>query len=491
MKKIICFILLTVLFVVLLPAYADAPIVESNIKITPLSGVGGIKISEDYEIYDDMELNRQVSFDDFTPVPEENYYGRSYLASLENSEALLWLYNEFHRLCENFESYVNVKDSGYTIRIHELNLVEDAFRNDYAQYEIGELIYKWVRDEKKEYCVTEITRRIPEYYTREQMRELDSLILGVIEKSGVEKDMSDYEKTVRLHDAIIKSVDYDMETSIKDEQNIYHTAYGALKKGRAVCDGYAKAYQYALYKVGVKSHIVTGFAQTSVDHGENHAWNLVWIDGNTYLTDITWDDQGEIIYSYFNLTSEEMGIEHAEIYNECPIPECTKDDMTYYAQNPDEAVDVNGLKKALSKQFETSYYARVYFLGTYDEYFDWCNQNIGELFFAKYPNADPEKYYIRGYYNGNEYFLVMAPDYKLEQKGKTKIEITSPRAGAKLLIQAFYDENNVLCATNMQYIRFDGAETKEVSIDAHGVDYKTVKFYLWENTTYISPLVKS
>ncbi len=136
---------------------------------------------------------------------------------------------------------------------------------------------------------------------------------------------SDYKKTEILHDYLAGIVTYE---SNYDDQ----TAYGALVVGKAVCAGYTRAYQILLNRAGIPSFYVSGNACVHDDHMIPHAWNLLWLDGDCYYTDVTWDDQGErLLHEYFNLSLEEMRAEHIA---DDPLPaSCGHTKYTYHKQN--------------------------------------------------------------------------------------------------------------------------------------------------------------
>lgn len=98
---------------------------------------------------------------------------------------------------------------------------------------------------------------------------------------------SEYRKVLFVHDYIIDNVSYDVDLNRDYElarlSNASHSAYGALVNGRAVCDGYAKAFQLIMGQVGIDSIVVSSDAMV-------HAWNLVKVDGKWYHIDLTHDD---------------------------------------------------------------------------------------------------------------------------------------------------------------------------------------------------------
>jgi hypothetical protein len=63
-----------------------------------------------------------------------------------------------------------------------------------------------------------------------------------------------------------------------------------------------------------------------------HAWNLVWLDADTCVwTDVTWDDQGDVIYhAYFQTSLEEMSADHDIDTDIFTVPACTHDAQSYF-----------------------------------------------------------------------------------------------------------------------------------------------------------------
>lgn len=71
-----------------------------------------------------------------------------------------------------------------------------------------------------------------------------------------------------------------------------HSSYGALLRGYAVCESYAKAMSRLMDAVGIPNMYVTGYAFGDPKYG--HAWNYVQMpDGNWYLLDSTWNNPSE------------------------------------------------------------------------------------------------------------------------------------------------------------------------------------------------------
>lgn len=153
----------------------------------------------------------------------------------------------------------------------------------------------------------------------------DKRIKSFTEGLNLSSTASQYEKSKEILDAVVEHIVYDGTLS----QPYVHSAYGALVNGLAVCDGYAELYQYLLYLNGIQSYRVTGVADSG-NKTENHAWNLVRIDGQYYFSDPTWaDGTNKPFYQYFNATSAYMGKTHILSLQPVDIPTCTATAAAY------------------------------------------------------------------------------------------------------------------------------------------------------------------
>ncbi len=142
----------------------------------------------------------------------------------------------------------------------------------------------------------------------------------------IKPGMTDFQKEKVIHDYIVNNVRYDIENYNNDTiPRESYSPYGALIKGVAVCEGYAGATDLLLNLAGIESIVVSGNA----DNGEGiggHAWNIVKINGMYRHLDTTWDDpvtsNGENVlrYNYFNLTDDEISIDH--FWDKSQYPSC-------------------------------------------------------------------------------------------------------------------------------------------------------------------------
>jgi hypothetical protein len=170
-------------------------------------------------------------------------------------------------------------------------------------------------------------------------KKVDEIINSIIRP-----DMSELEKELAIHDYIITHTRYDKENYIKDTiPDESHTAYGALVKGVAVCDGYSRTFQILLNAVGIESTMVVGDLDSAYprDNESNsgnkktvtHAWNIVKIGEDYFQVDLTADDpisdDGSNILShqYFNISDTQMAVDHE--WHKSAYQACTVDSDTY------------------------------------------------------------------------------------------------------------------------------------------------------------------
>ncbi len=215
------------------------------------------------------------------------------------------------------------------------------------------------------------------------------------------------ERELIIHDALVDSISYDSETAADVNASVQAFGiYGALAGKKAVCSGYARAAKLLLNRVGIECRLVSGMSKDT-----GHMWNQVKIDGQWYNLDITWDDpitDGDVIYnkySYFNITDEQINVDHspgknfdemtletvegenyatADLYN-FDLEECTATDANYYmlyavhitATDTSNNALITERIKTLSRTKEEMFYIR------FDESIDaetaekWLTKNSG------------------------------------------------------------------------------------------------------------------
>ncbi len=127
---------------------------------------------------------------------------------------------------------------------------------------------------------------IDEFSSKAEVDDAISQIEQVRNKILQNKKAKTYENIKMVHDYLIENTEYDTTIS---KSNIYNI-YGAMVKGEAVCEGYARSFKYLMDTLGIPCTLVIGKGTNSEGRTENHAWNYVQIGDDWYALDATWDD---------------------------------------------------------------------------------------------------------------------------------------------------------------------------------------------------------
>ncbi len=154
----------------------------------------------------------------------------------------------------------------------------------------------------------------------EDLRSMDSLFQNQVNTIAVQAERleTDAEKVRFVHDYLVNTTEYDTATLFlpEDVATLAHTAYGCLVDHRAVCSGYAYAFQLLMNRLGIPCGYVTGTARNSEGVGP-HGWNYVCIDGEYSYVDVTWDDpisltgnSDNLSYDYYCISAEQMAQDH-------------------------------------------------------------------------------------------------------------------------------------------------------------------------------------
>lgn len=268
-------------------------------------------------------------------IPDEDLYCYNLLSTSEKEvyAAVLNAINNFSLETTDLSSYMIPFNGDASVKIIEFVLYDNPqifwidltkgfsrVSDNSSATILGKYIFK-DNDQKSNYI-----------YNKTQVLDMKTTLDNNIEqvKSMLTSQMSEYQKTKIVHDWIVKKTVYD--TTAPNAHNIY----GAMVDGRAVCEGYAKALQFLLYKVGIQCLYVTGVGTNTDNQTENHAWNIAKVEGNWYQLDATWDDPAVIqsltdfSYDYFLITDIEILRNHTLNNDYYKPPSCISSQFNYY-----------------------------------------------------------------------------------------------------------------------------------------------------------------
>lgn len=168
--------------------------------------------------------------------------------------------------------------------------------------------------------------------------------------------MSDVEKVKVINEYIVKKTTYS-----KNTQASPHAAYTILKEGKGVCQAYATLAYMMLTEAGLEAHYVTGFA------GEDHAWNLVKVDGEWYHLDPTWNDptfsidvssypamSEYISYDYFLISDQVIAQDHT-MDERKGLPSATSERFSALRNDMSTPFTMNGIPYVLLPEYVNGY----------------------------------------------------------------------------------------------------------------------------------------
>ena len=199
----------------------------------------------------------------------------------------------------------------------------------YTNYTVGDEITKVSFSGNYTYSSDEVARR-------------QSLINQAVNEclAGAPSSTDDYYAVKYIYEYLIQNTEYD--ASNPDNQNIC----SVFIDKRSVCNGYAKAAQYLLNKLGIQTLLVTGTVNTKKARNVRHAWNIVLCNDLYYHFDATWGDSsyqvgnGEsadatklpaVNYDYLNVTTDEILKNHT-ISDDIYLPTCGSMNDNYYVR---------------------------------------------------------------------------------------------------------------------------------------------------------------
>jgi len=162
--------------------------------------------------------------------------------------------------------------------------------------------------------------------------EFAALTLAQRVVEGLE-DMPDYEAEIAIHNWLCENVDYENAPEYTGGPvPRMCTAVGALLDGRANCQGYSDAFWLLGKLAGLNVRRQDGWCE-----GLAHQWNLIELDGEWYIVDITHDDMDDpAVWQYMWMN---VGLDLAVDYEwnadeeVAPVAEITDGDTFYYMAN--------------------------------------------------------------------------------------------------------------------------------------------------------------
>lgn len=261
----------------------------------------------------------------------------------------------------NFEEKIYISD--YNLKSSD---VLSLF--SYVRYEYPELINISNSFSYGRYQNGIVTYVSPHYiFGKSERDKYFTPFYNVIDKVTAQAETlnSDFLKALFVHDYLVKNSRYATEIfdpsfdSKSIEGQFVYNAYGNLVNGFSVCQGYSFAYKAIMDRLFIDVDYV-------ISDEMNHVWNTVTIDGNTYHTDVTFDDPtpdviGRVYHTNFLCTDDEITAEDhyswtttedistqsypTRFWDNVKSQICISGDDMYYTES-DEAVNAKLVKRS-------------------------------------------------------------------------------------------------------------------------------------------------
>lgn len=134
------------------------------------------------------------------------------------------------------------------------------------------------------------------------VEEFNAAVDAIVQTAQHEE--TDAERVAFVNKSLTERIEYSFCATATAEGTVYEegaahirSAYGALVNGKAVCEGYARAFKVVMDELGIECVLVQGYAQGEGGGLEAHMWNYVKLGGFWYGVDVTWNDSvGETEY---------------------------------------------------------------------------------------------------------------------------------------------------------------------------------------------------
>ena len=275
------------------PGYADDPA-----RLFYISQVELVNIKTEDTCT--VELNRDLPLENERSSSDRGGLSRDHQEKNAGSRADLQ--QALARALKQRTSLLKISYSGGPLKMPdavEAMLEEALAQDDYLRYSLSGYNIRWADETGKD---LDIEFNFQYLATKKEEDYVERQTTGILQKI-LNPGMNEHQKVKTIHDYIVANVAYDLDRK-------EHSAYAALAKGRAVCQGYALLLHKMLNKTGIKTRIISGQAG-----GEKHVWNLVNLNNNWYHIDATWNDPvpdipNRVNHNFYLRTDEQMSATH-------------------------------------------------------------------------------------------------------------------------------------------------------------------------------------
>lgn len=381
-------------------------------------------VSSDEDSYTDINVvsDKEQTSEYYTPLDITIGYD-----SLESDEQ-----RAFYKVLEGCVDEVSQEkndDGTYSCKLATLEdtvLTQSEIRLVIASYKMDNPLVFWITENFGYSNTGGFTAlQLYSYESPDTIKEMQKKQFKKINKfiMGLKQGLDEYTLELKAHNMIINCCEYSSEVESAEDDYLAFTPYGVFVNGSAVCEGYAKAFQYLMSVVGIESCTVMGRGSS-----ELHMWNGVKLNDNWYYVDPSWDDGKEYSrYDYFNITTEEIENDHtiSSLYSDYSsdeicgtngfeavnfniiIPQCESTEENYYVKTAPHFTDLYSYydEDIINALYDSANNGDKYFHIYIDPLYLEFNNAVEQLF-----NSGDQLFFSYIDYANN-----MQPDYPIDK----------------------------------------------------------------------------
>ncbi len=209
----------------------------------------------------------------------------------------------YNQACEAAANYnTDSIDMACPLSEDDLEIVMSAVYFDHPEYFWVNTNYNYGMDSKGICHVFQLTYGIPKSDLANAKVNYNNMVTNIVNEASTYS--TEEEKERYIHDTLCNLATY------KSGCALSQSSYSVLSSGETVCAGYARAFQHICNLAGIPCYYITGTSR-----GQNHAWNIVYVDGRFLNVDLTWNDSlyestGTYSYTYFNQPDSVFNNDH-------------------------------------------------------------------------------------------------------------------------------------------------------------------------------------
>lgn len=275
---------LFLIFVGLVVMRFDSLITLKDIYLKPSRK--NVTLGEKNEYYREYDFEYIQNTDNFSPNSRQDVLNIFYTAiNAGKTKFTFYCPKEYENCLKDVSELANSQDELSNINnyVHPYN----GFANIETEYD----------------SLGKVTINIMKSYTTEDIIAIENKINELFPLL-VNNNLSEVDNIRAIHNYIINNSKYD---SLRSDNNIKQyksdIAYGPLFEGYAICGGYTDLMELFLERLGIKSYKISS---------DNHIWNAVFLSGNWYHLDLTWDDpvasdgRDYLEFNYFLISTNQL-----------------------------------------------------------------------------------------------------------------------------------------------------------------------------------------